>query len=115
MRKTAAAFALVLVFLGATFTAAGKPTYGAAVAENSWVMKAPMQQARSSLGVAHVLVLFYCLVFLVFRFVRKDREVRVGVEVGRKGKKDYDNKRIQCSPSRVNSLFSSIVSWWGAA
>jgi len=88
MRKTAAAFAFVLVFLGATFTAGDKPTFGTVVAENSWVMKVLMQQARSSLGVAHVLVLFYCLVFLVFRFVRKDREVRVGVEVGRKeGKK----------------------------
>jgi len=112
MRKTAAAFAFVLVFLGATFTAGDKPTFGTVVAENSWVMKVLMQQARSSLGVAHVLVLFCCL---VFRFVRKDGEVRVGVEVGRKGKKDYDNKRLQCSPSRVNTLFSRIISWWGAA
>jgi N-acetylneuraminic acid mutarotase len=54
MRKTAAALTLVLVFLVTTLLFAANLTSGADVAENTWTTKAPMNQARTSLGVAVV-------------------------------------------------------------
>jgi N-acetylneuraminic acid mutarotase len=54
MRRTAVDVTLVLVFLAASFLTVNKPVSGAAVAENSWVTKAPLHVARSGLGVAAV-------------------------------------------------------------
>ena len=51
MSKTLA-LAIVLVFLTASSIIVSIPVSGAATAENTWVSKAPMQQARSGLGVA---------------------------------------------------------------
>jgi hypothetical protein len=53
MRKDVALL-LVLVFLTASFVIAAKPVSAAAPVENSWVSKAPMDVARSGLGVAAV-------------------------------------------------------------
>jgi len=53
MRKYAVLL-LVLVFLTASFVITAKPVSMAAPVENSWVPKAPMQQARSGLGIAVV-------------------------------------------------------------
>jgi N-acetylneuraminic acid mutarotase len=54
MRKSAALL-LVLVFLTASCLIAAKPAFSSAdVAEDTWVAKAPMQVARSGLGVAVV-------------------------------------------------------------
>jgi N-acetylneuraminic acid mutarotase len=44
----------VLVILAASFLALAKPASGAVAAENSWVSKAPMNEARGYLGVAAV-------------------------------------------------------------
>jgi N-acetylneuraminic acid mutarotase len=50
-----AALLLVLVFITASCIIAAKPALSSvSVAENSWVSKAPMQQARTGLGVAVV-------------------------------------------------------------
>ena len=54
MSKTAAPLMLILVLLATTFMSVAKPASAAEVAENSWVTKAPMRVARSSLGVAMV-------------------------------------------------------------
>jgi N-acetylneuraminic acid mutarotase len=54
MRKSAALL-LVFVFLTASSLMVAKPAFSSAgVAEDSWVLKAPMQVAKSSLGVAVV-------------------------------------------------------------
>ena len=54
MRKTAAPLTLILMLLAATFMSVAKPAYGTEVTENSWVTKAPMNEARGGLGVAAV-------------------------------------------------------------
>ncbi len=48
------ALILVLVFLTASSVVVSIPVSGAAIAENTWETKAPMQQARGCLGVAVV-------------------------------------------------------------
>ena len=54
MRKTAVALILILVFSTVPFMALAKPASGAAVVENSWITKASLPTARSSLSVAVV-------------------------------------------------------------
>ena len=53
MSKTLA-LALILVFLTASSTILAIPVSGTATAENTWVSKAPMSQARAGLGVVEV-------------------------------------------------------------
>lgn len=45
---------IILVFLMASCIIVAKPVSGAAIAENSWVSKAPMHVARSYIGVGVV-------------------------------------------------------------
>ncbi|HIJ08997.1 TPA: hypothetical protein HA274_06680 [Candidatus Bathyarchaeota archaeon] len=52
MRKNAAALALVFVFLAASCITTDKPVSGAAIVENSWVTKTPLQKAIGSIQVA---------------------------------------------------------------
>ncbi len=55
MRKAAAPLTLVLMLLAPSFLSVAKPASAAeAITENSWATKAPMNVARSSLGVAVV-------------------------------------------------------------
>jgi hypothetical protein len=54
MRKSVAVM-LVLVFLVASCLVVAKPAFSSAdIAEDTWVAKAPMHQARAGLGVAAV-------------------------------------------------------------
>lgn len=54
MRKAAVAAMTVLILLAASFLALATPVSGAAASENTWVSKAPMNEARAYLGVVAV-------------------------------------------------------------
>ncbi len=54
MKRTAAPLTLILVLLAASFLITNRPVSAVEAAENTWTTKAPMHEARGSLGVAVV-------------------------------------------------------------
>ena len=54
MTKKAVGIMAILVLLTVTFLSLATPIFGVALAEDSWVQKAPMHEARSGLGVVAV-------------------------------------------------------------
>jgi hypothetical protein len=71
MKKTAIAVTVVFVLLVASFLAGAKSASGAPAAENTWIQKSPMQQARADLGVAVVNGKIYSIGGLVLKYQDK--------------------------------------------